>query len=65
MSKVSILIENVTKSFSIKGNKEEVVAVEGITLSVMQSEFVALLGPSGCGKSTILRLISSLETPTE
>ena len=40
MSKVSILIENVTKSFSIKGNKEEVVAVEGITLSVMQSEFV-------------------------
>ena len=65
MSKVSILIENVTKSFSIKGNKEEVVAVEGITLSVMQSEFVALLGPSGCGKSTILRLISTLETPTE
>mgnify|MGYP001496734504 FL=1 len=65
MNKASILIENVTKSFSIKGNKEKVVAVEGISLSVMQSEFVALLGPSGCGKSTILRLISSLETPTE
>lgn len=65
MNKTSILIENVTKSFSIKGNKEKVVAVEGISLSVMQSEFVALLGPSGCGKSTILRLISSLETPTE
>ena len=65
MNKASILIENVTKSFSIKGNKEKVVAVERISLSVMQSEFVALLGPSGCGKSTILRLISSLETPTE
>ena len=65
MNKTSILIENVTKSFSIKGNKEKVVAVEEISLSVMQSEFVALLGPSGCGKSTILRLISSLETPTE
>ena len=65
MNKASILIENVTKSFSIKGNKEKVVAVEEISLSVMQSEFVALLGPSGCGKSTILRLISSLETPTE
>ena len=65
MNKASILIENATKNFSIKGNKEKVVAVEGISLSVMQSEFVALLGPSGCGKSTILRLISSLETPTE
>jgi len=65
MSNASIVIENVTKSFSIKGNKEKVVAVEGISLSVMESEFVALLGPSGCGKSTILRLISSLETPTE
>jgi len=65
MTDASISIENVTKSFSIKGNKDKVVAIEGISLSVNQSEFVALLGPSGCGKSTILRLISSLETPSE
>ncbi len=65
MDNASIQIENVTKSFSIKGNQEEIVAVEGISMSVKESEFVALLGPSGCGKSTILRLISSLETPSE
>ncbi|HYL80694.1 MAG TPA: ABC transporter ATP-binding protein [Candidatus Acidoferrum sp.] len=36
----------------------------GITLTVQEGEFVALLGPSGCGKTTTLRLIAGFETPT-
>jgi len=35
----------------------EVVALEGVSLSVRNREFLALLGPSGCGKSTLLYMI--------
>jgi multiple sugar transport system ATP-binding protein len=39
-------------------------AVDGITLSVRNGEFMVLLGPSGCGKTTFLRMIAGLETPS-
>ena len=39
-------------------------AVDGVTLTVENGEFLALLGPSGCGKTTILRLIAGFERPT-
>ncbi len=42
----------------------ETTAVDGISLSVADGEFLVLVGPSGCGKSTLLRTISGLETQT-
>jgi multiple sugar transport system ATP-binding protein len=39
----------------------EVAAVDGISLSVRDGEFMVLLGPSGCGKTTFLRIIAGLE----
>jgi NitT/TauT family transport system ATP-binding protein len=39
-------------------------AVEDVSFSVDEGEFVALLGPSGCGKSTLLRIIAGLQRPT-
>ncbi|MFL5694961.1 MAG: ABC transporter ATP-binding protein [Ktedonobacteraceae bacterium] len=39
-------------------------AVDHITLSVEEGEFLTLLGPSGCGKTTILRMIAGFETPS-
>ncbi|KSU83581.1 MULTISPECIES: ABC transporter ATP-binding protein [Fictibacillus] len=39
-------------------------ALEDITLSVSEGEFVSFLGPSGCGKSTLLSIISGLIQPT-
>ena len=38
-------------------------AVDGISLSVSDGEFLVLLGPSGCGKTTFLRIIAGLEKP--
>lgn len=39
-------------------------AVDGVTLTVHQGEFVALLGSSGSGKSSVLNLIAGLDRPT-
>jgi putative spermidine/putrescine transport system ATP-binding protein len=41
----------------------DVVALDGISLSVDQGEFVSLLGPSGCGKTTALRLVAGFDRP--
>ncbi len=38
--------------------------LDGLSFSVAQEEFVAVLGPSGCGKSTLLRVLAGLLPPT-
>jgi multiple sugar transport system ATP-binding protein len=40
-------------------------AVDGLSLTIEDGEFFALLGPSGCGKTTLLRTIAGLELATE
>jgi len=40
------------------------VAVDGLSLTLQQGEFVSLLGPSGCGKTTTLRMIAGFINPT-
>jgi multiple sugar transport system ATP-binding protein len=40
-----------------------VAAVDKVSLTVEEGEFVALVGPSGCGKSTLLRMIAGLDWP--
>ncbi len=42
----------------------DVVALDGITMHVAESELVVILGPSGCGKTTLLNMIGALDTPT-
>ena len=46
--------------FSYAGER----TLHGISLTVEESEFVAIIGPSGCGKSTLLRLVSGLLMPS-
>ena len=54
----AVLTRNITKTFN------DVAAVNGITLTVADGEFMVLLGPSGCGKTTFLRIICGLERQT-
>ena len=55
----AVLTRNIIKTFG-----GEVPAVNGISLTVPDGEFMVLLGPSGCGKTTFLRIICGLEKQT-
>lgn len=48
----------------LKKHFDEVKAVDGVSLSIREGEFLVILGPSGCGKTTLMRLIAGLEKPT-
>jgi len=54
----AVLTRDIVKTFGT------MTAVNGITLTVPDGEFMVLLGPSGCGKTTFLRIICGLEQQT-
>ncbi len=60
MSASALDIRNLTKTFNVNGSS--VTALQDISLSVRQGEFISIIGSSGCGKSTLLRIIAGLET---
>ena len=55
--------EHLTKIYG-KGNTS-VAAVNDLSLSVAQGEFVAVVGSSGSGKSTLLHMLGGVDQPTE
>lgn len=57
-----IQLSNVSKHF--QRSDQTVRALDNLTLSIDQGEFVAIRGASGCGKSTLLSLIGGLALPT-
>ena len=58
MNKIIELKEINKKYYNKKG---ELTAIEDISFSVFEGEYVAIVGPSGCGKSTLLNIIGNID----
>jgi NitT/TauT family transport system ATP-binding protein len=57
-------LRGVTKTFVDAKRGRQTVALQDVTLSIPDRQFVCLLGPSGCGKSTVLNLVAGFEPPS-
>src|SRR3712207_5787668 len=58
-----LVIEGVSKSFTPQ--RAVVQALDRVSLTVAEGEFVCLIGPSGCGKSTLLDIVAGLTKPDQ
>ena len=61
MNKI-IQIDNLSKKYYDR--KQEILAIDNITLDVNEGEFLVIVGPSGCGKSTLLNIIGGIDNKT-
>ncbi|WP_431074154.1 ABC transporter ATP-binding protein [Microbacterium phyllosphaerae] len=57
-------IENLTKVYPVRGQKEDFVAVNDVSLAIPRGETVAIVGESGSGKTTTARMLLKIIEPT-
>ena len=60
--KAVVEVRNVSMTYQSPNG--EIHALENISFSVDEGEFISIIGPSGCGKTTLLSIISGLLKPT-
>ncbi len=59
----AIGIRNLSRRFG--AGRSPIVALDNISLSIGEGEFVSIVGPSGCGKTTLLKILAGLDRPSE
>ena len=59
---MTIETKDIRKVFST--GQVETIALGGVSITVKDGEFVAIMGPSGCGKSSLLNILGLLDSPT-
>src|ERR1700748_3813024 len=57
-----IEIKNITKTYGSGDNAFQ--ALKGVSFTILDGEFIAIMGPSGSGKSTLMHILGCLDTPT-
>ncbi|MVW64394.1 ATP-binding cassette domain-containing protein [Massilia sp. NEAU-DD11] len=58
-----IVVDDIRRSFETR--KGTLPVVGGISLTIRDGEFVAIVGPSGCGKSTLMKMLCGFDQPDE
>jgi NitT/TauT family transport system ATP-binding protein len=58
----AVVLTDVSKAY--RSGRSDMPALDGVSLTVRDGEFVCIIGASGCGKSTLLNLVAGLDKPT-
>jgi len=59
-----LMVDNVKKTYVSHLGRTKVEALKGVTFSVSEGEYVAIMGESGSGKTTLLNILAAIDKPT-